>query len=762
MGKNTSASTFSAGRIWFLVYLPLILFLLVLALGRLGVFGPLPSFQELEDPRSQMASVVYSADGQILGKYYIQNRSPVTYDALSPALVDALIATEDERFYSHSGIDVEALMRAVYGVITGRSKGGGSTITQQLAKNLFHEIPQSKIKRALQKVKEWIIALQLERAYTKKEIIAMYLNTADFGHQIFGVATASYVFFNKKPSELEPHEAALLVGLLKAPTYYSPIRHPERSRLRRNTVLDQMVKNHKLDAAEAETLKSLPVLPADQGLSERLKKNQYGVGELAPYFLAEVRKDLLQWCKTHINPRTGAPYNLYTDGLRIYTTIDSRMQRYAEQAAREHMAELQALFFNTKKGSPNGPFDSRMKKEEINKLLEQSVRSSPRYRTMREEGLSDAEIMKFFKTQKVPMRVFSYKGDRDTLMTPWDSIVYYKYFLQTGLLALENKTGHVKAWVGGIDFTHFKFDHVRDSRRQVGSTFKPFVYAMAMQEGISPCFMVPNVRVCIGNWCPSNSNDYKEGQMVSLKEALANSINYISAYLMKKYGPHAIIKLVRKMGITADIPPVPSICLGTADISVYEMTSAFSVFGNKGMYIKPNYLLRIEDSNGNLIEEFYSERHEAMDERSAFLTLALMKGVVESGTGSRLRYRYKFTFPVAGKTGTTQNNSDGWFIGITPDITAGVWVGAEDRTVRFSSTFYGQGANTALPIWALFMLKVYQDRSLQYNRGDFEPPPGEMRTKINCAEWRPEEQEENTRIIENFDNLPEEEPDARP
>ncbi|MCX7767490.1 MAG: PBP1A family penicillin-binding protein [Flavobacteriales bacterium] len=723
-------------------------------MGRLGLFGPLPSFKDLEDPRSQMASLVYSADGQVLGKYYIQNRSPVTYQQLSPALVDALIATEDERFYKHSGIDVEALLRAIFGVVTGQKKGGGSTITQQLAKNLFHEVPRSKIKRAIQKIKEWIIAMQLERSYTKSEILAMYLNTADFGHQIFGVATAAYVFFNKKPSELATHEAALLVGLLKAPTFYSPLRHPERSRLRRNTVLDQMVKNNKLDPEEAERLKAMPLLTEDKGLAERIRKNQLGVGELAPYFLAEVRKDLLQWCKSHINPRTGEPYNLYTDGLRIYTTIDSHMQRYAEDAVRQYMQELQQLFFSTKRASPNGPFDSRLKKEEIQKILEQSARSSPRYRAMREEGMSDSEILRFFRTQKVPMRVFSYKGERDTLMTPWDSLIYYKYYLQVGLVSMENKTGHIKAWVGGIDYSHFKFDHVREAKRQVGSTFKPFVYAMAMQEGISPCFMVPNTRVCIGDWCPSNANDYKEGQMISLKEALANSVNYISAYLMKKYGPHAIIQLVRKMGITADIPPVPSICLGTPEITVLEMTSAFSVFGNKGMYVKPQYLLRIEDQNGNLVEEFFTERHEAMDERSAFLTLALMKGVVESGTGSRLRYRYKFNFPVAGKTGTTQNNSDGWFIGITPDITTGVWVGADERTVRFGSTYYGQGANTALPIWALYMLKVYQDNSLKYHRGDFEPPPGELRTKINCAEWRPEEQEQNTRIIENFDNLP--------
>jgi len=736
---------------WIIGFSPLLGLLFMLFLAAVGALGKLPSFEELENPRSNQSSIIYSSDGKVLGKYYIQNRTNVPYSEIAPSLVDALVATEDERFFNHSGIDGQAIVRAVG---YGGSNGGGSTITQQLAKILFHGQDQKGggiVKRIAQKFKEWVISAKLERNYTKEEILAMYLNMADFGHEIFGVQTASKTFFNKKPSELDVNESALLVGLLKAPTFYSPIRNPERSKSRRNTVLEQMVRNKKITAEEAETYKQKPLIADEAKVWERVQRNQFGMGDLAPHFTMELKKDLQKWCKDHTKA-DGENYDIYRDGLRIYTTIDSKMQRYAEQSVMEWMTTLQGQFFKSKKGSKNGPFDTRMKAEDVEKNLRTVMKQSGRYKEAKEQGLSEADIEKEFKTP-TKMRVFSYRGDRDTVMSPWDSIVYYKYFLQCGLMSMETHTGHVKAWVGGVDFKNFKFDHVRGSRRQVGSTFKPFVYAMAIQEGISPCALYPNTNVCIDNWCPSNSSDYKEGQMVNLKEALANSINKISAYLIKQYGASSVLKFADKLGVDVKgVDPVPAICLGTPDISVFEMVGAFNTFANRGVHIKPQYLLRIEDKNGNILEEFYPERNEAMDEVSAYLMVELMKGVVLEGTAGRLRRTYKFTYPVAGKTGTTQNNSDGWFIGYTPDITTGVWAGGEDRQVRFRSTGLGQGANMALPTWALYMTKVYNDSELKYSHGDFEKPKVEITTETNCANYREDQMEYQEDISgEDFD-----------
>lgn len=735
---------------WILGFSPLIFLVLMLFLAAVGAFGKLPSFEELENPRSNQSSIIYSADGKVLGKYYIQNRTNVAYEDIAPSLIDALVATEDERFYDHSGIDGEAILRAV---VKLGSDGGGSTITQQLAKILFHgqERQGGKISRVTQKFKEWVISAKLERNYTKNEILTMYLNMADFGHEIFGVQTAAKTFFNKKPSELTVNESALLVGLLKAPTYYSPIKNPDRCKSRRNTVLEQMVKNDKITQEEAEAFKQMPLIADESKVWERVQRNQFGMGDLAPHFTMELKKDLQKWCKSHTK-ENGENYDIYRDGLRIYTTIDSKMQRYAEQAVLEWMTTLQGQFYKSKKNSKNGPFDSRMKADEVEKNIRQVMKQSGRYQEAKELGLSEADIEKEFRTP-VKMRVFSYRGDRDTVMTPWDSIVYYKYFLQCGLMSMETRTGHVKAWVGGVDFKNFKYDHVKNSRRQVGSTFKPFVYAMAIQEGISPCAQYPNTTVCIDNWCPSNSSSYKEGQMVNLKEALANSINKISAYLIKQYGASAVLKFADKLGVnTDDIDPVPAICLGTPDISLYEMVGAFNTFPNRGVHIQPQYLLRIEDKNGNILEEFYPERNEAMDEVSAWLMVELMKGVVLEGTAGRLRRTYKFTYPVAGKTGTTQNNSDGWFIGYTPDLSTGVWAGGEDRQVRFRSTGLGQGANMALPTWALYMTKVYNDPELKYSHGDFEKPKAEITTETNCANYREDILEFNDDLApEEFD-----------
>ena len=734
MAKKKSNKNKTSRWAWLIGFSPLLGLLFLLLLARVGVFGKLPSFEELENPRSNQSSIIYSSDGKVLGKYYIQNRTNVAYGDIAPSLVDALVSTEDERFYGHSGIDGKAILRAVF---SGGGQGGGSTITQQLAKILFHgqERTGGKINRLSQKFKEWFISAQLERNYTKNEIVTMYLNMADFGHEIFGIQTAAKTYFNKKPSELEVNESALLVGLLKAPTRYSPIKNPERCKSRRNTVMEQMVKNGKLTAEEAEKYKQKPLVADEAKLWERVQRNQFGMGDLAPHFTMELKKDLQKWCKTHTKA-DGQNYDIYRDGLRIYTTIDSKMQKYAEQAVQEWMASLQDQFYKSKKNSKNGPFDSRMKPEEVEKNLLKTMKETGRYKSAKEEGLSEAEIEKEFRTP-VKMRVFSYRGDRDTVMSPWDSLVYYKYFLQCGLMSMETHTGHIKAWVGGVDFKNFKYDHVRGSQRQVGSTFKPFVYAMAIQEKNSPCMMVPNTTVCIDNWCPSNSSDYKEGQMVSLKEALANSINKVSAYLIKQYGPSAVLKFAEKLGVDVkDIEAVPAICLGTPDITVYEMVGAFNTFANRGVHIKPQYLLRIEDKNGNILEEFYPERNEAMDEVSAYLMVDLMKGVVLEGTAGRLRRTYKFNYPVGGKTGTTQNNSDGWFIGFTPDITTGVWAGGEDRQVRFRSTAQGQGANMALPTWAIYMNKVYNDPELQYSHGDFQKPGVEINVETNCGDYR--------------------------
>jgi len=737
--------------VWLLVLSPILGFYLILGLASVGLFGALPGFEELEDPRFNLASVIYSSDGEVLGKYYIENRTNVDFKDFPPHLISALISTEDERFYAHSGIDAEALARVVKGIATGKSKGGGSTITQQLAKLLFHNERGGKIKRVLQKFKEWVIALKLERSYTKQEILTLYLNRADFGRQAFGIQSAAKIYFDKHVRDLSIEEAAALVGMLKAPGNYDPVRKPEANQKRRNVVFGQMVKNKALSPEKADSLSNIPVVADLTRLKERVRKSVYGQGELAGDFLNELKKDLNVWCSNHINPATGKPFNLYRDGLKVYTTIDSRMQRYAEQAVKQHLSELQKDFYRHKKGRRNAPFSPSLSDEQVKSIVLQGIKRSDRYRTMKAEGASEAEINKAFNTP-VEMTVFSWNGPIDTVMTPRDSVIYYKYFLQNGMMSMDPHTGHVKAWVGGIDIQHFKYDHVRagseseDGKRivpaggrQVGSTFKPLVYALAMEERRSPCDLVPNTRVCIEEgldrpWCPDNSGDYKVNRMITLREALANSVNYVSAMLMKEYGPQATIDLARKLGITAAIPESPSICLGTADISVFEMVGAFSTFFNEGVYCKPFMLTRIEDKNGNTLAVFSPERREALSAETAFLTVQLMRGVVLQGTAQRLRYRYKFTEPIAGKTGTTQNNSDGWFIAGTPDLVTGVWTGAEDRSVHFSSTALGQGANMALPVWALYMRKVYDDSSIQLNRGDFKRPESFANWNFDCSE----------------------------
>jgi len=704
-----------------------------------GWFGFMPSFEELENPKSNLASEIYSSDNKILGKFYIENRSNIHYSDLSPNLVNSLIAIEDVRFRQHSGIDAKAILRVAYGLISGKHKGGGSTITQQLAKNLFPRGENlSKPKFILRKFKEWITAVKLERNYTKDEIIAMYFNTVDFGSQSFGIKSAAKTFFNSTPMELKIEEAALLVGIVNAPTRYSPVRNPNNALKRRNLVLNRMMK---CNFIKKEVYDSVINIPIDMS---RYKIQDHNTG-LATYFREYLKKQLKQWCKTHYKA-DGSEYNLFKDGLKIYTTINYKMQEYAEEAIKEHLGgELQDVFFKHWEGYDKAPFEQEFTQGKIDTILMQAMHRTSRYKHLVKNNVSEDSINKVFNTP-VKMQVFSWHGDIDTVMSPMDSIKYYKYFIQSGLMSIEPGTGFVRAYVGGIDYKYFKYDHVTQGKRQVGSTFKPFLYSLAMQEGESPCTKVPNIQPVIDlpsgeTWAPRNDSKKRLGEMVSLKWALANSNNWISAYLIKRYTPLNVIKMARKMGITSYIAPVPSICLGTPDISLYEMTAAMNTFASKGIYIKPLFIKQIADKRGNIIEKFTTKQNEAMSEETAYLMLSLLKGVVQSGTGIRLRYKYHMNNPIAGKTGTTQNNSDGWFMGITPDLVTGVWTGCEDRSVHFRTIRLGQGANMALPIWAIYMKKIYADSTLNISKGDFEKPLTPLSVEIDCDKY---DEENNT------------------
>ena len=710
-----------------------------------GLFGTMPTFDELENPRTNLATEIISADGKILGTYYIENRSNVRYAELSHYMPEALISIEDERFTEHSGIDERALFRVAFGVITGRKKGGGSTITQQLAKNLFPRGENlSKPKLVLRKFQEWITATKLEHNYSKEEIVAMYLNTVAFGHNAFGIRSAASTFFDKKPSEMTIEECALMAGVVNAPTRYSPVRNPESSLNRRNLVLKKMAENGYITQAECD---SISLIPLDMS---HFNIKDHNSGQ-ATYFREFLRGELNEWAK-NTTRADGQPYNIYRDGLRIYTTIDSRMQHYAEEAVKEFMGnELQPMFYNHWKGHKNAPF-SNLTADQIDGLLETSMKRTDRYRILKNAGMPLDSIKANFE-RPVPMTIFSWKGPIDTVMSPMDSIRYYKWFLQASLISIESHTGHVKAYVGGLDYRFFKYDHVTQARRQVGSTFKPFLYSLAMQEGeYTPCTRIPNIKYNIqledGRvWSPGNSGG-AVGEEITLKYALAQSNNWISAYLMNQFGPNAVIAQARRMGVESPIDAVPAICLGVCDLKLIEMVGAMSTFANQGVYIKPMFITRIEDKNGNVIQRFSPEESEAMSELTAYKMVELMKGVVQSGTGIRLRSLYKFNNPIAGKTGTTQKQSDGYFMGITPDLTTGVWVGAEDRSVHFRSTKLGQGSHTALPIWAMYMRKVYNDKSLNISQGDFPKPniPG-VDLNFDCNRY---DDDEGVEYIDEF------------
>ncbi len=719
---------------WLLVWLPFTLIFLLISFISLEIFVDLPSVQELQNPKSNLATVIYSSDMKTLGKYYAENRVSVKYYELDKDLVNALIATEDARFLEHSGVDLRALARAIFGALTGSSSsGGGSTLSQQLAKMMFPREKLSKFETVIRKLKEWVIAARLEKNYTKDEILALYLNKFDFLNQAVGVKSAAQIYFNRTQDSLEIEQAAMLIGMAKNPSLFNPVKKADTTLHRRNVVMMQMVVNGFLTKEKYDSLKVLPL-----GVIFHPEDHNDG---LAPYFREYLREYFLKtWCANHINPETNKPYNIYRDGLKIFTTIDSRMQKYAEEAVTEHMTDLQKLFTKECKTKKNAPFAWNVNKEQIENIMMSSMKRSDRYRSLKNAGLSKEQILAEFK-KPVAMTVYSLRGDIDTNLTPWDSIRYYKSFLHTGFISIEPTTGYVKAWVGGVNHKHFKFDHVKVGRRQVGSTFKPFVYALAIQEGYSPCYQVANVRTCIETpgqpaWCPDNSDGNKgTGKMVTLRYALAGSINYVTAWVMKQFGPDAVINLVRRLGITAPIDAVPSIALGTPDISVFEMVAANATFANKGTYIQPTFITRIEDKNGKVLEEFFPTTDEVFSEEKAYAMIQLMRGVVDIGTGTRLRFRYNLRNEIAGKTGTTQNNADGWFMGLTPDLVAGCWVGGEERSVHFNSTNEGQGASMALPIWGKFFQKVYADPSLKVSKNGFVKPANMGDVQLDCTEF---------------------------
>lgn len=706
-----------------------------------GWIGYMPDLEDLQNPISRYASQVYSVDGKILGTYNMnrENRVHVDYDGISPYLVQALVATEDERFYDHSGIDFIALTRAVVkrGILGQKSAGGGSTITQQLAKQLYSATAKSTLERLLQKPIEWVIAVKLERFYTKEEIITMYLNYFDFLHNAVGIKTAADVYFDKDPKNLTLTESATLIGLCKNPSYFNPVRYPERCTDRRNVVLGQMLKAGYLTNEEYQKAHDEPLalnfhrVDHKDGIATYFREflRQYIMAQkptLEDYpswnrvqftidSLAWETDPLYGWCNKN-HKKNGEPYNVYTDGLKIFTTIDSRMQKYAEEAVLKHVGNyLQPAFTKENRTKPNAPFTNALTAAEVKGILNRSIRQSERYRAMKEQGATESEIQKAFRTP-VEMSVFTYHGDVDTVMTPLDSIRYIKSFLRSGFVSMDPRNGAVKAYVGGVDFTHFTYDMATQGRRQVGSTIKPFLYALSMSNGMSPCDVAPNVQRSYGNWTPRNGSRSRYGQMVTLKWGLAQSNNWISAYLMSRINPQDFLRILRDFGInTYGVYPSIVLCLGPNEASVCEMVSAYTTFANHGIHCSPMFVSKIEDNEGNVIATFQPRMNEVISEESAYKMLEMLKAVMDGGTGSRMRHKYKIECDMGGKTGTTNRNADAWFMGFTPSLVSGCWVGGEDRDIHFDSTRMGQGANMALPIWAYYMKKVFADRSLGYD-----------------------------------------------
>ena len=732
-------------------------------LASIGKFGEMPDFRQLENPKTNFASEIISSDNQILGKYYFNdNRTPVDYDEINIETVNALIATEDERFYSHPGIDLKATVRAIVFLNT---RGGASTISQQLARQLFVGVRSRNILQAIgQKIKEWVIAVELEKQYTKEEIITMYLNIYDFGYYGDGIKSASNIYFSKEPIDLKIEESAMLVGMLQNSSLYDPIRRPEITKKRRDLVLMQMAKNNYISQKDKDSLQNIPL-----DLNYTPQSHRQG---LATYFRSYLRGFMKDWTENNLK-KDGSKYNLYVDGLKIYTTINSKMQRYAEESVKEHMINLQKEFFIQNDTVSSAPFTD-LEEDQEEAIMKRAMRRSERWRKSKLAGKTNDEIEESFNVP-TNMTVFTWDGDVDTLMSPIDSIRYYKHFLRAGMMSMNPKNGHVMAWVGGIDYRNFQYDHVMLSKRQIGSTFKPFLYATAIDQlKLSPCDMLPDLIHCIepykyGNpepWCPTNSSD-KYGGMRTLSNALANSKNTISAQLIDKVGPRPVANLARNLGVSSNIPNVPAIALGTPDLSVYEMVGAYGAFANKGIYVKPIMVTKIEDKNGTIVYQSKPETRDVLSEESSYVTLKLLEGVTKFGSGARLRhdipedernyvyknvvtgYPYKFDNAIAGKTGTTQNQSDGWFIGMVPNLVTGVWVGGEDRSVHFKEIAYGQGATMSLPIWGLFMKKCYEDEELQISKEDFEEPEV-LSIELDCSKVLPAESESDESDINDL------------
>ena len=747
-----------------------VIFWSVLLVGIIGVFvffwlisagklGFMPTFEELENPNNRFAAEVYFADGPIMNRYFEkENRKYIEYREIPQSVIDALIATEDVRFYDHSGIDVRGLFRVAKGLLTANtSAGGGSTISQQLAKMLFpRESDLNVFELVIRKFREWVIAVRLEKSYTKEEILTMYLNKYDFLNLAVGISSAADIYFQVPLDSLKVEQAAMLVGMAKNSSYYNPVRRPELTLNRRNVVLSQMYKYDKITREECDSLKQLPL-----GLNFKRVDHKEG---LATYFREYLRlfmtankpdrkryRDLSQfrldsiawetnplygWCKKNVKV-DGSHYDLYSDGLKIYTTLDSRMQKYAEEAVREHLSQdLQPLFDKEKVKKLRPPFSNDMTPAEIEEVLNRSIRQSERYRVLSKQGMSFDEIRKTFD-QPLEMQVFTWNGIRDTVMTPLDSIKHYKSFFRSGFMVMQPQTGYIKAYVGGPDYRYFMYDMVSAGKRQVGSTIKPILYTLAMQEGLGPCDKVPNIPQTFilptGEPWSARGGTKRQGEMVTLRWGLANSENNISAWVLKQFTPEAVAQMAHKMGITSFIDPVPSVFLGTAEITVKEMVAAYSIFANKGVYNSPLPVYRIEDKYGNVLQEFRPESREVITENTAYLMCNLLEGVVTGGTGVRLRYKYKLMNPMGGKTGTTQKHADGWFMGVTPDLVGGVWVGAEDRSIHFQNLANGQGASMALPIWAKFLLKAYADPRLKMSDRPFDRPAG-INKRLDCDE----------------------------
>jgi penicillin-binding protein 1A len=718
-------------RLWKLLIGGLVFFALFIVLIGFGVFGEIPSFRAIEHPKSNEATEILSEDGKVLGTYFVKNRSNVNYNEISPNVINALIATEDVRFRTHSGIDFKRTFTIFFYAMMGK-KQGGSTITQQLALNLFSEEGREKnyFLRIIQKFQEWVIAVKLERNYTKEEIITMYLNTVDFGNQAYGIKSAARVYFNTTPNKLTVPQAAVLVGIQRGITRYSPTKNPERALTRRNTVMALMVKSEFLTQPAFDAVKETPL-----DLHFNAATTNEGV---APYFRAVLKAEVKKILEERSITKNGVPYDLDRDGLKITTTINYDMQVYAEEAQKEYMKILQQQFTASWKG--RNPFKG------MELQIEQGIKRSDRYKALKAEEKSETEIRKDFNTP-TRLTIFTWKGNIDTLMKPIDSVKYYKLLLRNAMMAMDPKTGYIKAWVGGINFEHFKYDQVKMGTRQVGSTAKPFTYAVAIENGYSPCYTVDNVPVTISNpgspdWTPRSSGTLPG--KITLQKALAYSQNYIAAYLMQQVGSTAVATEIKKLGISSEVPIVPSICLGSFDASIYDMVGAYGAFANKGAWTQPTYILKIEDRNGVVLYDSKPVIKVVMNEEIAYVMTRMLRGVITGGTGYRLIGKYGVSAPIGGKTGTTQNNSDGWFMGITPDLVAGVWTGCEDRAFHFTSTRDGEGANSALPIFAGFMKRVYANPNLKVSRADFEPPKDGVSIIFDCNQYQQQQQEQGT------------------